>query len=86
MARNVRDHGYGKPADVKGSPRITETIPQKCPECGCNPVYAVEVEIAKAPPQLRRPPTPHRVVGKYIGCAACPYASAMMMTCVPILV
>ena len=86
MARNVRDHGYGASPKVKGAPRITETISEKCPECGCNPVYAIEVEIAEPPRQLRRPATPHRVVGKYIGCAACPYASPMAMMCAPILV
>lgn len=84
MAHDPRDHGLGSAAKANGTPRVTGQLNEQCPHCGCDRVYSIEVEIADPPPTLRRPPGPHRVIGRYLGCAACPWASPMMASCAPV--
>jgi hypothetical protein len=76
--KNLRDHGYGDSPKVIGSPTVGEKLLQKCPGCGCVGLFPIEVEVAGPVPLLRRPAEPHKIVGRYFGCAACPWASAMM--------
>lgn len=77
-----RDHGYGDAPIPKGPPRIIGKLPstEACPNCGCSPVFGIEVTLRDAPPQLRRSDKPHEIIGTYVGCAACPWASAMVST------
>lgn len=74
---NPRDHGYGDNPQVVGFPVVVEKLNSKCPRCGCQTMFGIEVEIGNPPVTLRRPSEPHRVIGFYIGCPACPYASPM---------
>lgn len=71
-----RHYGMGDPTKmVRGVPRIVgqSDFPTPCPICGCRTLYDVEVDIEMA---LL---ISGRGTGKYIGCAACPFASPMMM-------
>jgi hypothetical protein len=79
----LRDYGYGDKPEVKGAPKVKAQIEEACPNCGCSPVFSIEVEVANPPTQINRPAYAHRVVGMYIGCAACPWASPMLTTTVP---
>jgi len=80
---NPRDYGFGDAPKVKGVPTVGERVAgAKCPYCGCTTVFGIEVEVENPSPALRRPSKPHRVVGSYVGCPACPWASPMMTTCV----
>ena len=75
-----RDHGYGKPPEVIGVPKVIETTEQAqatgngCPNCGCITLYMIEVEVV-APKILKG----DRAKGVYAGCPACPWASSMMI-------
>jgi len=80
--KNVRDHGYGDNPKVVGFPTVGEKIPQRCPNCECLGIFPVEIEVANPSPLLRRPAEAHKVIGRYFGCAACPWASAMMTSVV----
>jgi hypothetical protein len=83
MPTNPRNHGYGDSPKVKGPPSVTSQLPGPCPHCGCGQVFDIKVEVDETSvhPMLRRPDEPHRVVGRYIGCAACPWASPMITSC-----
>jgi hypothetical protein len=84
MSKNPRDHGLGASPKVLGAPTVVESIHgEKCPNCGCQSLFGVEVEV-EPPSMLRRPETPHKVVGVYVGCPACPWASPMMTTTRPV--
>lgn len=76
--KNPRDYGYGDGPKVIGAPTVGEKLLQKCPGCGCVGLFHIEVKIANPSPLLRRPAEPHEVVGRYVGCPACPWASPMM--------
>lgn len=78
MSRGLRDHGFGDAPKVVGVPVVGEKLAHKCPYCGCIGLFAIEVEVANPSPLLKRPERPHKVVGRYMGCAACPWASPMM--------
>jgi hypothetical protein len=82
VSKNPRDHGYGDSPKVIGYPTVGEKLPQKCPGCGCLGLFPIKVELAEAPAALRRPTEPHQIIGNYFGCAACPWASAMMTSAV----
>lgn len=75
--RNIRDYGYGKSDQfVKSVPRIvgpTTGLPP-CPNCGCETTYDIEVDV-----QHPLGANGGKGIGRYIGCAACPFASPMMM-------
>jgi hypothetical protein len=77
----LRDHGYGDSPEVAGAPKITAEVAQMCPNCECGKLFAIEVRV-KAPPMLRVPEG-HVAVGKYAGCAACPWASPMVTSARP---
>jgi len=81
VPRKLRDHGYGDAPTVTGAPRVDAELPGDCPNCKCESLYSIVVEVANPSPMLRRPAEPHRVVGRYIGCPACPWASPMMTSC-----
>lgn len=78
--RNPRDHSYGDAPKVVGVPAVVERVDEKCPNCGCRHTFGIEVEVENPSPLIRRPSTPHKVIGVYIGCPACPWASPMMTT------
>lgn len=73
----MRDYGFGDKPEVVGAPTVSAAPAGSCPYCACATVFNVTVEVANPSPLLRRPSVPHRVVGRYIGCAACPWASPM---------
>lgn len=71
---NLRDYGFGDSTPyLDGPPRVMGEAPLACPNCGCNPVYKIEVDM-KDYPQLK----PGKQIGNYLGCAACPWASPMV--------
>ena len=80
--KNLRDYGFGDSPKVVGAPRLMGYAPEPCPHCGCDPVFKVEAMLEEAPPHLKVPPG-HEVVGVYVGCAACPWASPMMTSARP---
>lgn len=83
--RSPRDHGYGNKPEVVGVPEVGESLDAPCPHCGCKKTFMIKVEIKNAPPQLSRPSIPHRIVGRYVGCAACAWASPMLTTTEPLI-
>jgi len=79
VSKNPRDHGFGDAPTVVGVPVVGEKpLGQWCPNCHCASVFAIEVEVANPSPLLRRPAEPHKVIGRYVGCPACPWASPMV--------
>jgi len=82
--KNPRDYGFGDAPEVTGVPTVGEKLSEKCPNCGCGTVFMIEVEVAHPSPMLRRPDGPHKVVGRYVGCPACPWASPMMTSVRPV--
>lgn len=78
--KNPRDHGFGDSPKVVGVPVVIDKVEEKCPNCGCQTMFGIEVKIANPSPLIRRPSAPHEVVGRYVGCPACPWASPMMTT------
>jgi len=47
-------------------------------------LFGIEVEVKNPSPLLHRPTTPHKVIGAYVGCPACPWASSMMTMTHPV--
>jgi len=80
--KNPRDYGYGESPAPVGPPVVGERCHEACPNCGCTTVFVIKVTLPTAPPQLRRPKEPHTIVGNYVGCPACPWASPMITICV----
>lgn len=74
--RNLRNYGLGE-TEVSGSPRIKGQLDKPCPHCGCPAVYEIEVDVASAG---GFPLSEGEWVGKYLGCAACPWASPCIST------
>jgi hypothetical protein len=66
-----RDYGLPPPGATLGPPRAKPTDPSvgPCPNCGCNLVCAVEINVKDV--RLRS----GKGVAMYIGCPACPWAS-----------
>lgn len=60
---------------VKSPPRIANSSEHICPNCKGKTIFEIEVDVNH--PQLR---SESKQVGRYLGCAACPYASPMIMT------
>lgn len=59
--------------EIIGTPRIVETIQCYCETCGCGTLFIVEVHVRQPAPA-----EPDAVgTGRYRGCAACNYRSAM---------
>jgi len=78
----LRDYGFGDSPKVDGPPRLMGYAPEPCPHCSCTPVFKIEAILEEAPPNLKVPPG-HQVVGMYVGCAACPWASPMITRAQP---
>ncbi len=76
----IRDYGYGDSTPyLDGAPRVKgvakpiEGVSPVCPNCGCEILYEIEVDL-KGYPLLKR----GKQVGLYLGCPACPWASPML--------
>lgn len=78
MKKNLRDHGFGDSPKVIGVPSVGEKLNEKCPNCGCQTLFGIEVKVMNPSPLLRLPKEPHEIVGTYVGCPACPWASPMI--------
>lgn len=78
--KDPRDHGFGDSPKIQGVPVLGDKIIHRCPNCGCVGLFNIKVEVANPSPLLRRPDSPHKVVGTYVGCPACPWASPMVTT------
>lgn len=89
--KSPRNHGLAKPPPVKGAPKVAgkaEGSPP-CPNCGCETLFFIEVELdptsdSEMTRLLKKPEGPYRIVGNYIGCPACPWASPMMASANPL--
>ena len=74
----LRDHGYGKPADTVGVPRLIEGLSgPACPNCGAPKTFLIKIDVIE--PKLKG----GTGVGLYLGCAACPFASAVLAVAGP---
>ena len=74
---NLRDYGlaqFGDTQEPLEKPHVTAHIDDSCPNCGCTPIYEITLRVKSA--MLRG----GEGVCKYIGCAACPWASPAMTT------
>ena len=77
MGHPEREYGLGKHGEPEGVPYIDQEVPGAeavCPNCGCKTVYAIRQVMVKVP-LLKG----SRGLGSYIGCAACPWASPMVI-------
>lgn len=79
MPRNLRDYGLGDEPKVEGSPKVGERLEEECPHCGAHGIFQITV-IIKNPPSYLKVLKGKVPVGRYMGCAACPWASPMMTT------
>jgi hypothetical protein len=76
----LRDYGLGDSTKfVTSIPTVTGIVQEPCPNCGCQSVYKIEVPVNH--PMLRG----NVGHGIYLGCAACPWASPMMMTATSVM-
>ena len=72
---NPRDYGLGNPT-VDGSPRLgpyMDDAEALCPYCKGHTLFELSIDVIDK--RLRG----GKGIGKYLGCAACPYASPMVM-------
>ena len=69
--RDPRDHGFGPAPEVTNHPTVVNTVFENCPNCGCRPVYQIQVRVRH--PLLKG----NGGTGTYVGCAACPWAGPM---------
>lgn len=59
---------------IEGVPQLGPRLAdKKCPNCGCEGLFQITVEV-KGLPGLNS----ERGTGTYVGCAACPFASPMV--------
>lgn len=74
MSNSIRDYGLGE-TKVKGKPKVMGNMEcgEGCPNCGCETIYIIEVEVESASGMGPG-------VGKYVGCPACPWASPCVTT------
>jgi hypothetical protein len=70
-----RHYGLGDPTSMlRGKPRIVGELPAAtCPHCECARLFKIEIDVEN--PLLKG----GKGIGTYIGCAACPWASPMLM-------
>lgn len=71
---NIREYGLG-PSDgcTRSAPRILGPVVTECPNCYCSHTFSIEVDVEH--PLL----VGQKGLGIYVGCAACPWASPMVM-------
>ena len=72
-----RSYGLGE-STVIGAPVIGESVDIECPYCHAPKTFEIRVKV-NAPPLLRISKG-GEAIGRYIGCAACPFASPMVTT------
>lgn len=77
MRGNKEFQGPDITEHVVGPPRLGEKAAFACPHCGCEGIFLIEVDLANVP-SMRG----DRAVGTYFGCAACPFATRMLMRAV----
>jgi hypothetical protein len=80
MKKNTDDLRTPFPGAGRPTPNGTPTwqvvdMPMPCPNCGCQ---MVEVSCPVTPPAMLR--TTSGAVARYLGCPACPFASAAVVT------
>jgi len=68
---NIRDYGLGN-VETTGPPEVLSKMEGVCSHCGGETLYLISVEVSNA--MLKG----GGGTGRYVGCAACPYASPMM--------
>jgi hypothetical protein len=75
-----RDHGYGDSPTVEGVPEVVKKVEEECPNCGCREMYLIQVELEEGAGNVRLSllAGEGKPTGVYLGCPACPFASAMM--------
>lgn len=73
----MRDYGLSKPKTIS-PPRIVAPVEKEaCPHCKGVTLFEIEIDVAVA--LLKHGGIG---VGRYLGCAACPYASPMFIAAV----
>lgn len=80
--KKLRDYGLSSVDTRKyvvGFPRVVREFSDplvftSCPNCGCQKLFLISVDVRDYP-QLRG----GSGYGEYIGCAACPFASPMVV-------
>lgn len=73
---NLRDYGLPDADEyMDGKPEVMreENIP--CPHCGCEKTFSIEIPLKDFPLVKKGEQR-----GSYVGCAACPWASPMMIS------
>jgi len=73
---SLRDYGLGDSTEnVTSKPRLVSgQLDEACPNCGGIALFGIHVDVEH--PNLKG----SKGTGFYVGCAACPYASPMLMT------
>jgi DNA-directed RNA polymerase subunit RPC12/RpoP len=75
---NPRDYGLGASPEPASPAEITRTLDQKCPNCESETLFMLRIKLKdEGSAQLLK--GTRSPVGEYIGCAACPFASPMVM-------
>lgn len=73
---HLRDYGLGNPGSPVGNPRLASPEPltdMACPNCKGETLFTIHVDMEN---ELLRG---GMGTGTYVGCAACPWASPMML-------
>ena len=65
-----RDHGFPSESEVDAIPKIRVRTKKMCPNCGCRSTFGIMVDLIRVEEKCR---------GHYRGCAACSWASAMVV-------
>jgi len=81
MAHPERKYGLGAHGEPEGAPWVDQEVPGAdavCPSCECKTVYSIKVVMVNVPIL-----SGGRGLGSYIGCAACPWASPMVIVAAP---
>lgn len=72
----TRDYGLGDFTEyIIGRPHIGDPVDIECPKCGAEKTFKIEVIMMNMPLIKSK-----YCIGIFIGCAACPTASPMMVT------
>lgn len=70
---NPRDHGLPNESEPIAAPEVRKVLPNcECPLCKCSGTYGIYVRLSN--------PEMGECDGYYRGCAACEWASAMIVT------
>lgn len=77
MNGNPRDYGYGDSPDPKEPPVERGKVEESCPNCGGQTMHMIEAVFDDSP-KFGTLQGSGDVVGFYVGCSACPFATPMM--------